>query len=145
MSKKGLALATMLILLMLVAPLIVGAPFVAYANGDSHSETIYTAKAYADKVGGHIVVYSEPTTDSQVLTEIIDGTSLAVLESGTEGFHKVILDDGIGYVRSENLTTTLSYNQRVAIAIGLVCVIAVVLILIITYYRRNANYFKSKK
>ena len=54
------------------------------------------------------------------------------------------MEDGLGYVKNENLTTTLSYNERVAIVIGLIAVITVALILLITYYRRNSEYFKNK-
>ena len=55
------------------------------------------------------------------------------------------MEDGVGYVKSENLTTSISYNERIALAIGLICVVAIILILLITYYRRNSEYFKNKK
>lgn len=146
MTKKSLALAlSLIVMLTLIAPFVTGAPIHALASGESHSETIYTVRAYADRVGGHVNVYAEPNGSSTIIATFIDGTTLAVLEAEVDGFHKVILDDGVGYIKSENITTSLSYNQRVSIVIALVCVIAVILILLITYYRRNANYFKSKK
>lgn len=131
--------------MMFIIPFVAGAPFNAQAEAESYSQTVYTVKAYADKVGGHVNIYQEPKEDSEVIARYFDGTTLAVVDIEEEGFHKVILDDGVGYIKSQNITTGISYNQRIALAIGLVCIVAVVLILVITYYRRNANYLKNKK
>ncbi len=146
MGKKGLVFAlSLIVMLILTAPFIIGAPLTALANGEDFSETIYTAVAYADEVGGHVKIYAGPSESTEVITTVIDGTTLAVAETDVDGYHKVVLDDGIGYVKSENLTTSLSYNQRVALAIAIICVVAVALILLITYYGRNADYFKNKR
>ena len=104
---------------------------------------LYTAKAYGNKVGGSVDVYAMP--NGEVIRSYLDGTVLTVTESEIEGYHVVVMEDGIGYVKDENLTTSISYNERVAIAIALICIVAIILILVITYYRRNSNYYKSKK
>lgn len=116
-----------------------------YATTSSAKYELYTAKAYGNKVGDSINVYATPSTDSKIIRSYIDGTILTVSESKVDGYHAVVMEDGVGYVKSENLTTSISYNERIALAIGLICVVAIILILLITYYRRNSEYFKNKK
>lgn len=116
-----------------------------YSTREESCYQLYTAKAYGKKVGESINVYATPSDKATLLRQYMDGTVLTVTESEVEGYHIVVMDEGIGYVKDENLTTSISYNERVAIAIALICVVAIILILLITYYRRNSNYFKSKK
>ena len=130
--KRGILLVSIILLISIVVAIFSFSGVVAYAKEDTNY-LIYTAKAYADKIGGHIEIYAKPKATSEIITTYLDGTRLAV-----------IMKDGLGYVKNENLTTTLSYNERVAIVIGLIAVITVALILLITYYRRNSEYFKNK-
>ena len=141
--KRGILLVSIILLISIVVAIFSFSGVVAYAKEDNNY-LIYTAKAYADKIGGHIEIYANPKPTSEIITTYLDGTRLAVMESEVEGYHVVIMEDGLGYVKNENLTTTLSYNERVAIVIGLIAVITVALILLITYYRRNREYFKNK-
>ena len=114
-----------------------------YDTSEESCYQLYTAKAYASKVGGSIDVFATP--DGEVIRNYLDGTVLTVSESEFDGYHIVVMDDGIGYVKNESLTTSISYNERVAIAIALICLVSIILILVITYYRRNSDYFKSKR
>ena len=141
--KRGILLVSIILLISIVVAIFSFSGVVAYAKEDTNY-LIYTAKAYADKIGGHIEIYVKPEATSEIITTYLDGTRLAVMESEVDGYHAVIMEDGLGYVKNENLTTTLSYNERVAIVIGLIAVITVALILLITYYRRNSEYFKNK-
>lgn len=118
---------------------------IAYAEGEESEYLVYRAKAYGKKVGGYVNIYALPSADSEVIATCFDGTSLVVTESEVEGYHIVIMDEGQGYVKDENLTTSLSYNQRIALIIAIICAVTVLLILLITYYRRNSDYFKSKR
>ncbi len=115
------------------------------ASDGTNTYSIFTAKAYGQRVGDDIKIYSAPSTNASVITTVLDGTEIAVTECEVEGYYTVILDEGIGYVLTENVTNGLSYNQRVALVIGIVAVVTVILILIITYFRRNADYLKSKR
>ena len=141
--KRGILLVSIILLISIVVAIFSFSGVVAYAKEDNNY-LIYTAKAYADKIGGHVEIYKSPKDGSEVLTTYLDGTRLAVMESEVDGYHVVIMEEGNGYIKDENLTTTLSYNERVAIVIGLIAVITVALILLITYYRRNREYFKNK-
>lgn len=116
-----------------------------YSTSRESRYKLYTAKAYSDHVGGSIEVYSSPSAEKNVIKTYLDGTVLTVSKSEVDGYHIVIMEDGVGYVKDENLTTSISYNERVALSIALICAIAIILILLITYYRRNYEYFKSKK
>ena len=116
-----------------------------YRTTSKDSEQIYRAKALSNKIGGSIDVYSEPREGAGVIRSYVDGSVLTVASSEVEGYHVIIMEDGVGYVKDENITTSISYNERIAIVIAIICVVAVVLILVITYYKRNSNYFKSKR
>ena len=116
-----------------------------YFSGEKSSYEIFVARAYGKGIGESIKVYSAPDVKSSVIDEIIDGTTLNVAKAEKEGFYVVIYDDGVGYVTDDCITTGLSYNQRVALAIGIICVVTVVLILVITYYRRNVEFFKNRR
>ncbi|MBO7156034.1 MAG: hypothetical protein J6V83_01375 [Clostridia bacterium] len=116
-----------------------------YFSGGETTYDIFVAKAYGKGIGDSIKVYLSDDVKSVVIDEIIDGTTINVAECESDEFYIVIYEDGIGYVTQDSITTGLSYNQRVALAIGIICVVTVILILVITYYRRNAEYFKSKR
>lgn len=143
MKKRVILFVSIIMLMSIVFAFVSLSGAIAYAQGETNY-LIYTAKAYADKVGGHVEIYKAPETGSEVLTTYLDGTRLAVMESEVEGYHVVIMEEGNGYIKDENLTTTLSYNERVAIVIGLIAVVTVGLIILITYFRRNREYFKNK-
>lgn len=116
-----------------------------YSTSDESCYQLYSAKAYGKKIGESVSVYSTPSDKSSIIRQYMDGTVLTVTESEVEGYHIVVMDEGVGYVKDENLTTSISYNERIAIAIALICVVAVILILVITHYRRNSDYYKSKR
>ena len=116
-----------------------------YATTSKANYQLYTAKAYGNKIGDSINVYATPTAQSEIIRSYIDGTVLTVSKSEVDGYHVVVMEDGVGYVKSENITTSISYNERIALAIALICLVAIILILLITYYRRNIEYFKNKK
>ncbi len=116
-----------------------------YYTEKNGTYVIFTAKAYGDRVGGHVNVYVLPNTDAEIKCTLLDGTEMTVAKSEYEGYYEVVLEDGVGYVKEENVTTSISYNERVALIIGIVACVTVILILLITYFRRNADYLKRKR
>ena len=125
----------------------VGYVYAKYVYATTHKANyqLYTAKAYGNKIGDSINVYATPSSQSEIVRSYLDGTRLTVSTSEVEGYSIVVMEDGIGYVKSENLTTSISYNERIALVIALICLVTIILILLITYYRRNVEYFKNKR
>ncbi len=140
---KRIGLVAVIILIMTC--IIPTTAIVAVASSPETTYTIFTAKAYGDRVGGHVNVYVLPSTDAEIKCTMLDGTKMTVAKSEYEGYYEVVLEDGIGFVKEENVTTSISYNERVALIIGIVACVTVILILLITYFRRNADYLKSKR
>ena len=78
--KRGILLVSIILLISIVVAIFSFSGVVAYAKEDTNY-LIYTAKAYADKIGGHIEIYAKPEATSEIITTYLDGTRLAVMES----------------------------------------------------------------
>ena len=81
-------------------------------------------KANADRVGGLVNVYADPSTTSEVIAQIVDGSKVEVLET-LDGFYLVSYDGKLGYIQKSQLKIgTLTTVQIVAIVLSIVVAIA---------------------
>lgn len=80
-------------------------------------------KANADRVGGLVNVYTNQTLDSEVLTQIVDGTKVEVLET-LDNCYLVSVDGYVGYMsKDEVVLDGLTTVQIIAIVLSIVVVV----------------------
>lgn len=115
-----------------------------YFMSDVPQDSIKSMQVKTDKIGRPVKVYAQPDLSSAVIDELSDGTNVNIVESDSE-FCVIVLDDGIGYIRSENVTNGLSRNQTVALIVGVVTIAAIIVILALLYYRKNKEHFASRR
>lgn len=81
-------------------------------------------KANADRVGGIVNVYASPDTNSDIKLEIVDGTSVEVLEE-LDSFYLVSVDSTIGYIqKAEVKIDGLTTVQVIAIVLAIIVALA---------------------
>ncbi len=102
-------------------------------------------KANADRVGGFVNVYTSPDTSSEVVTQILDGSKVEVLETLNE-FYLVSIDGKVGYVDKDHLKINgLTTVQIVAIVLAIVVALAGTAIYFSIYLtRKNADNKKDE-
>lgn len=117
-----------------------------YFSTNNIGYTVQVVKARSMHIGEKINVYSYYTNDSEIIHTFTDGEkiNLVVEQSKDYGdFSKVIiLKDGkgeIGFVKTENITAGLSYNQTIAIILtgGLVAILIIVGITVAIVMRKK--------
>lgn len=101
-------------------------------------------KANADRIGGLVNVYASPDKNSQLVTQIVDGSKVEVLEV-LDAFYLVRFDDFVGYVEKEHIKIDgLTTVQIVAIVLAIIVALAGSAIFASIYLtRKNGN--KEKK
>ena len=117
-----------------------------YFSTNNLGYTVQVVKAKSMHIGQKINVYSYYDNDSEIISILTDGEkiNLVVEQSKTYGdFSKIIvLKDGkgeIGFVKTENITAGLSYNQTLAIILagGLTAILIIVSITIVIVMRKK--------
>lgn len=100
-------------------------------------------KANADRVGGLVNVYASPDKNSQLVTQIVDGSKLEILET-LDDFYLVKFEDCVGYVEKSHIKIDgLTTVQIVAIVLAIIVALAGSAIFASIYLtRKNAE---SKK
>ena len=101
-------------------------------------------KANADRIGGLVNVYASPDKNSQLVTQIVDGSKVEVLEV-LDAFYLVKFDDFVGYVEKEHIKIDgLTTVQIVAIVLAIIVALAGSAIFASIYLTRK-NGDKEKK
>ena len=117
-----------------------------YFSTNNIGYTVQVVKARSMHIGEKINVYSYYTNDSEIIHTFTDGEkiNLVVEQSKDYGdFSKVIiLKDGkgeIGFVKTENITAGLSYNQTIAVILtgGLIAILIIVGITVAIVMRKK--------
>ncbi|MGN0768596.1 MAG: SH3 domain-containing protein [Christensenellales bacterium] len=108
-----------------------------YSKAGEAEYDIQVVRATGKSTSEEIKVYRYHDENSDVIAVIRDGEKVNVIieqEQDYGEFRKIVCNGEFGFVKAENLTAGLTYNQKLAviIAAGLVgCLIAVVLIVVI--------------
>lgn len=103
-------------------------------------------KANADRVGGLVNMYADPSTASEVIAQIVDGSKVEVLET-LDNFYLVTYDGKLGYIQKSQLKIgTLTTVQIVAIVLSIIVAIAGAAIFASVYMtRKNADAKKKEQ
>lgn len=103
-------------------------------------------KANADRVGGLVNMYADPSTASEVVGQIVDGSKVEVLET-LDDFYLVTYDGKLGYIQKSQLKIgTLTTVQIVAIVLSIIVAIAGAAIFASVHLtRKNADAKKKSK
>ena len=101
-------------------------------------------KANADRVGGLVNVYASPDKNSQLVTQIVDGSKVEILETLDE-FYLVKFEDCVGYVEKLHIKIDgLTTVQIVAIVLAIIVALAGSAIFASIYLtRKNAENKKN--
>ena len=104
----------------------------------------YDAKISAQSLGGSVDIYLLPTSNSQVIASVIDGTQVLTYEliKTSEQYTKISVEiDGVtvvGYVLTSNLSTaSITTPQLIAVLIILVLSLATTITYIVVKKRRS--------
>ena len=103
-------------------------------------------KANADRVGGLVNMYADPSTASEVVGQIVDGSKVEVLET-LDDFYLVTYDGKLGYIQKSQLKIgTLTTVQIVAIVLSIIVAIAGAAIFASVHLtRKNADAKKKEQ
>lgn len=103
-------------------------------------------KANADRVGGLVNMYADPSTASEVVAQIVDGSKVEVLET-LDNFYLVTYDGKLGYIQKSQLKIgTLTTVQIVAIVLSIIVAIAGAAIFASVHLtRKNADAKKKEQ
>lgn len=75
-------------------------------------------KAKADRVGGTVNIYSQPSSSSEIILSVVDGTELEILQT-LEGFYMIKYNGNVGYVELDSIQLGgLTTVQIIAIALS---------------------------
>lgn len=117
---------------------------VYFSAGGVAGVRVISVKVLADGVGMRVALKAAPDAMSETLEEIGDGTRIEIVECGSDAYYRVVGRGDPKYILKENVTTSLTRNQRVAmiiIGIGLASLIAA---LAMVYVIRNNPKYKGK-
>lgn len=110
-----------------------------YKSREEESFTIKHGKACSVKMGENIKVYKSNDMNSEIVYVLHDGEKLDIIDNGIDYgvFNLINYKGGRYFVLKANVTTSLSYNQRIALIIGLSSVGAVIIFLVIYFIVKN--------
>jgi hypothetical protein len=99
---------------------------------------IYRMQTTVTHMGDDIMLYTIPDEEG-VISSIKDGVLVEVLgEAGI--FTRIKLDGNIYYVKTINITSSVTYYQKLAITISLVCIVSILCVfLLIVFVKRQAK------
>ena len=102
-------------------------------------------KAKATRIGGLVNIYTEASTESPVVKQIVDGTDVEVLEEA-DGFYLVRHGEEVGYmIKDEVQIGGLTTVQIVAIVLAVFVLIAGTCIFIAIYLTRKKAEEESRR
>ena len=115
-----------------------------YYTTDTSTSEIIIKKAYSRKMGEKITVYASHDENSEIIGSYEDGESVNTLieQSVDYGeFTKILYNDEYAFVKTDNLTKGLSYNQKLAVIIasGVVGALIVIGIFSFLIYKKKRN------
>lgn len=111
---------------------------VLYVYLQTSSITIKRMRVTATSVGRDVSLYSMPSSDADEMLSINDGTVLDVFDETNE-FTRVLYRDQVYYINSKNITSGITYYQRLALLIALICVVAVVIVIILIFLAKRQH------
>lgn len=114
--------------------------YVYYTTGNDDYNVI-VAKATTSKMSEKINVYSYFDEKSEVVGTLVDGEKINLIDDGEDygEFRKVVFGGGYYFIRSINVTTGMTLNQKVALIIIAVLVAFLIIgaVLGYTLYKRK--------
>lgn len=110
-----------------------------YRSLKNDSYDVVIAKASAQKMGEDIYLYDTHLEGAPVAATLNDGEKLRIIDNGIDydGYLYVEYDGGYYFVRSEYVTTGLSYNETLAVIIAASFVGAVIIAAVIVFAVRK--------
>ncbi|MCR4660636.1 MAG: hypothetical protein K5765_01385 [Clostridia bacterium] len=118
-----------------------------YYSANTTTNKISIQRALSHKLGEKIPVYQYYEANSNIIGYLVDGERVNVYTNNSAQYgnmSKIIFGDDIGYVQTNNLTTGLSLNQRVALIIsGSTLGVIIVIIVILVIYRKKKRKEKA--
>lgn len=113
-----------------------------YLSAGTEDSNFKVVKATGKSSSEKIKLYSYYQETSEVIGTVVDGEKLNLVSDGkTYGdFSKIVYDGKECYVKTENITTGLTYNQRLAliISVSLVCGLLLIgVISVIVFHKKK--------
>ncbi len=106
---------------------------------------IISVKALAPGVGKEVELKTAPSEDAETAVTVSDGVRLDVTECGSEDYYRIVGTEYPYYILKENVTDSLTRNQRVAVIIISVTAVAAAVSFGLIYLHRNRDRFKNKR
>ena len=120
-----------------------------YLKPGAEDYDIIVVKATGKSMSDEIKIYRHYDENSEVVAVLHDGEKINLIEEQDEiygDFRKVVYNGEFCFVKAENITTGLTYNQTLAVIIscGLVAIIICVVLLSVYVSRKKRGIIKNK-
>lgn len=91
-----------------------------YQTENQTNLSVEQIKATSDKMGEKIKIYEANSAESDVITKVNDGTKLKKVINDIDygNFYEISYNDKRAFIKKDNTTTGLTYNQKIALIIG---------------------------
>lgn len=119
--------------------------YLYFADNGIDELKVASVKVLADGVGRKVELKIAPSPDAESVAALSDGVRLDVTECGSEDYYRILNSDYPYYILKENVTTSLTRNQRVAVIIIAVAAVAAAVSFGMIYLYRNRERFKNKR
>lgn len=106
---------------------------------------IVSVKVLASGVGREVELKKGPSADSETAMTLSDGVRLDVTECGSSDYYRIVSEKYPYYISKDNVTTSLTRNQRAAVIIISVTAVAAAVSFGLIYLHRNRDRFKNKR
>lgn len=119
--------------------------YLYFADNGIDELKVASVKVLADGVGRKVELKIAPSPDAESVAALSDGVRLDVAECGSKDYYRILNSDYPYYILKENVTTSLTRNQRVAVIIIAVAAVAAAVSFGMIYLYRNRERFKNKR
>lgn len=104
-----------------------------YQSENAITYSLSHMKATSKKMGESINIYETNSTESRIITTVKDGTKLIRVDSTIDygNFYEIRYNHQRAFVAKQNATTSLTYNQTIALIVGIITIVTALLMLIL--------------
>lgn len=120
--------------------------FLYFPDESTGALEIRSVKVLAEGVGKEVELKAAPSKESETAETLGDGVRLDVTECDSADYYRIVGGDYRNlYIAKENVTTSLTRNQRVAVIVIAVSAVAAAMSFGLIYLHRNRDRFKNKR
>lgn len=122
-----------------------------YYTSKTDDYSVQVAKATGKSMTEEIKIYRHYDEESDVAGTVVDGEKINVVigdKTDYGDFTKIVYKNEYCFIKTENVTTSLTYNQRIALYISLaliVLLIAVGTVIAVVITKRKREFLKKEK